>query len=71
MEELTSTVRQNAEHARQANQLAIGAHGVASQGGEVVGQVVTTMSAIEPRRRRSPRSSRSSTASRSRPTSWR
>ncbi|HHA2650539.1 TPA: methyl-accepting chemotaxis protein [Stenotrophomonas maltophilia] len=46
MEELTSTVRQNAEHARQANQLAIGAHGVASQGGEVVGQVVTTMSAI-------------------------
>ncbi|MGG6341805.1 methyl-accepting chemotaxis protein [Stenotrophomonas indicatrix] len=47
MEELTSTVRQNAEHARQANQLAIGAHGVASQGGEVVGQVVITMSAIE------------------------
>jgi len=47
MEELTSTVRQNAEHARQANQLAIGAHGVASQGGDVVGQVVTTMSAIE------------------------
>ncbi len=47
MEELTSTVRQNAEHARQANQLAIGAHTVASQGGEVVGQVVTTMSAIE------------------------
>ncbi|MGS7838409.1 methyl-accepting chemotaxis protein [Stenotrophomonas maltophilia] len=47
MEELTSTVRQNAEHARQANQLAIGAHGVASQGGEVVGQVVSTMSAIE------------------------
>ena len=47
MEELTSTVRQNAEHARQANQLAIGAAGVASQGGEVVGQVVTTMSAIE------------------------
>ncbi|MCM2520700.1 methyl-accepting chemotaxis protein [Stenotrophomonas maltophilia] len=47
MEELTSTVKQNAEHARQANQLAIGAHGVASQGGEVVGQVVTTMSAIE------------------------
>ncbi|MCS4232915.1 methyl-accepting chemotaxis protein [Stenotrophomonas rhizophila] len=52
MEELTSTVRQNAEHARQANQLAIGAHGVASQGGEVVGQVVTTMSAIEASSRR-------------------
>jgi len=47
MEELTSTVRQNAEHARQANQLAQGAHGVASQGGEIVGKVVTTMSAIE------------------------
>ncbi|WP_416056178.1 methyl-accepting chemotaxis protein [Stenotrophomonas maltophilia] len=47
MEELTSTVRQNAEHARQANQLAIGAHSVASQGGDVVGQVVVTMSAIE------------------------
>ncbi|MCD7097089.1 methyl-accepting chemotaxis protein [Stenotrophomonas sp. MMGLT7] len=47
MEELTSTVRQNAESARQANQLAQGAAGVAQQGGEVVGQVVTTMSAIE------------------------
>jgi methyl-accepting chemotaxis protein len=47
MEELTSTVRQNAESARQANQLAIGAASVASQGGEVVGQVVTTMRDIE------------------------
>ena len=47
MEELTSTVRQNAEHARQANQLAVGAAGVASEGGQVVGEVVTTMSAIE------------------------
>ena len=47
MEELTSTVRQNAESARQANQLAIGAASVASQGGQVVGQAVTTMSAIE------------------------
>ncbi|MGO4556725.1 methyl-accepting chemotaxis protein, partial [Stenotrophomonas sp. 2YAF22] len=47
MEELTSTVRQNAEHARQANQLAIGARSVASHGGEVVGQVVATMDAIE------------------------
>ncbi|MDG2526491.1 methyl-accepting chemotaxis protein [Stenotrophomonas sp. HITSZ_GD] len=47
MEELTSTVKQNAEHARQANQLAQGAAGVASQGGEVVGQVVSTMSDIE------------------------
>ncbi|MBB4125721.1 methyl-accepting chemotaxis protein-1 (serine sensor receptor) [Xanthomonas translucens] len=47
MEELTSTVKQNAEHARQANQLAAGAASVASEGGDVVGQVVTTMSGIE------------------------
>ncbi|WP_371182252.1 methyl-accepting chemotaxis protein [Xanthomonas sacchari] len=47
MEELTSTVKQNAEHARQANQLATGAASVASQGGDVVGQVVQTMSGIE------------------------
>ena len=47
MEELTSTVRQNADHARTANQLAIGAANVASQGGDVVGQVVTTMADIE------------------------
>ncbi|KAF1726908.1 methyl-accepting chemotaxis protein [Pseudoxanthomonas japonensis] len=52
MEELTSTVRQNAESARQANQLAIGAAGVASQGGQVVGQVVATMSDIEQSSRR-------------------
>ncbi|UNK57373.1 methyl-accepting chemotaxis protein [Pseudoxanthomonas daejeonensis] len=47
MEELTSTVKQNADHARQANQLAIGAASVASQGGQVVGQVVTTMTDIQ------------------------
>ncbi|WP_161960021.1 methyl-accepting chemotaxis protein [Xanthomonas arboricola] len=47
MEELTSTVRQNAESARQANQLAIGAASVASQGGQVVSQVVDTMSGIQ------------------------
>ncbi|MBO9740436.1 MCP four helix bundle domain-containing protein [Xanthomonas axonopodis pv. begoniae] len=47
MEELTSTVKQNAESARQANQLAIGAAGVATQGGEIVGQVVETMAGIE------------------------
>ena len=47
MEELTSTVKQNAEHARQANQLAVGAASVASQGGNVVSQVVATMSGIE------------------------
>ncbi len=47
MEELTSTVKQNAESARQANQLAQGAASVARDGGEVVGQVVTTMHGIE------------------------
>jgi methyl-accepting chemotaxis protein len=46
MEELTSTVKQNAENARQANQLAAGASQVAVKGGDVVGQVVTTMSSI-------------------------
>ncbi|MFC4727298.1 methyl-accepting chemotaxis protein [Coralloluteibacterium thermophilus] len=47
MEELTSTVRQNAESARQANQLVMGAADVASRGGQVVGEVVTTMQGIE------------------------
>ncbi|WP_372362964.1 methyl-accepting chemotaxis protein [Xanthomonas sp. NCPPB 1325] len=47
MEELTSTVRNNAEHARRANQLVVGAASVASQGGEVVGQVVGTMAGIQ------------------------
>ncbi len=46
MEELASTVQLNAENAKQANQLAIEASGVAVKGGEVVGDVVTTMSAI-------------------------
>ena len=52
MEELTSTVRQNAEHARTADGLAHSAAAVASQGGEVVGQVVATMSGIEASSRR-------------------
>jgi methyl-accepting chemotaxis protein len=46
MEELTSTVKQNAENAKQANQLAAGASDIAIKGGEVVGQVVSTMSSI-------------------------
>ncbi|MBI3903638.1 MAG: Tar ligand binding domain-containing protein [Nitrosomonadales bacterium] len=46
MEELTSTVKQNAENAKQANQLAAGASEIAKRGGEVVGQVVHTMSSI-------------------------
>ena len=46
MEELTSTVKQNADNARQANQLAQSASGIAIKGGDVVGQVVGTMSSI-------------------------
>jgi aerotaxis receptor len=46
MEELTSTVKQNAHNARQANQLAAGASAVAVKGGQVVAQVVDTMSSI-------------------------
>jgi methyl-accepting chemotaxis protein len=46
MEELTSTVTQNADNARQASQMAAGAADVARKGGDVVGQVVHTMSGI-------------------------
>ena len=46
MEQLNSTVRQNADNARQANQLAQSASHVASQGGEVVADVVRTMREI-------------------------
>ena len=46
LEELTSTVTQNAHNARQANQLAMGASDVARKGGQVVGQVVDTMTGI-------------------------
>jgi methyl-accepting chemotaxis protein len=46
MQELTSTVKQSADSARQANQLAASAAQVAKRGGEVVGQVVSTMDAI-------------------------
>jgi methyl-accepting chemotaxis protein len=47
MEELTSTVKQNADNARQANQLVVSASGVAVKGGQVVGQVVETMGSIK------------------------
>jgi methyl-accepting chemotaxis protein len=46
MEELTSTVSLNAQNARQASQLAVGASDIARRGGQVVGEVVTTMSGI-------------------------
>ena len=46
MEELTSTVKFNAENAREANALAISASQIASRGGAVVGEVVSTMGSI-------------------------
>ncbi|MFM8768098.1 MAG: methyl-accepting chemotaxis protein, partial [Rubrivivax sp.] len=52
MAELGSTVKQNADNARQANQLALQASGVAVDGGEVVGQVVDTMRGINESSRR-------------------
>ena len=46
MRELTSTVQQNADNARQANQLAAKASEVAVRGGSVVSHVVDTMGSI-------------------------
>ena len=46
MEQMTATVRQNADNAQQANQLAKSASDLAVRGGEVVGNVVTTMGDI-------------------------
>jgi methyl-accepting chemotaxis protein-1 (serine sensor receptor) len=52
MEQLTGTVKQNADNARQANQLVVAASGYAVQGGEVVGEVVDTMGSIKESSRR-------------------
>jgi methyl-accepting chemotaxis protein len=46
MEEMASTVKQNAENANQANQMAKEASSVAIKGGQVVSQVVGTMTEI-------------------------
>lgn len=46
MEQLASTVKQNADNARQANQLAVTASEVAQRGGQAVGEVVSTMHGI-------------------------
>ncbi len=46
MEQITATVRQNADNSRQASGLALEASTTAERGGEVVGRVVATMSAI-------------------------
>jgi len=52
MGELTDTVRQNAEHARQANTLAVSASSIAQKGGTMVAQVVETMESINQSSRR-------------------
>ena len=46
MDELSNNVKQNADNARHANQLAITASDVATKGGQVVDDVVNTMGAI-------------------------
>jgi len=46
MDELTGTVKQNAENARQASSLAANASDIANKGSTVVSQVVTTMGDI-------------------------
>jgi methyl-accepting chemotaxis protein len=46
MVEMTSTVKQTAHNASQANQRAIAARGQAEQGGDVVGRAINAMSAI-------------------------
>ncbi len=46
LEELTSTVQQNSDNARQASSLAKTASDVAGRGGEVVSEVVDTMTSI-------------------------
>ncbi|OEZ60597.1 MULTISPECIES: methyl-accepting chemotaxis protein [unclassified Duganella] len=46
MEELTSTVKQNAGNAQQANVLAVSASEVSEQGGHVMEQVTVTMASI-------------------------
>jgi len=46
LEELTTTVKQNADNAQQANKLAGSASEIATRGGKVVSEVVTTMDGI-------------------------
>ena len=46
MEELTSTVKQNAGHASHANQMALSASEIATKGGRVMSDVISTMGSI-------------------------
>ena len=57
MEQISATVKQNAENAQQANQFAAGTREVADRGGEVVAEAVKAMSRIEESPARSPTSS--------------
>jgi len=47
MQQITVTVRQNADNAQAANQLAVAARGTAEQGGSVVAAAVTAVTRIE------------------------
>ncbi|HEY0846656.1 MAG TPA: methyl-accepting chemotaxis protein [Noviherbaspirillum sp.] len=47
MEELTATVRQNADNAREANQLVLSTSDTSARGGQAVQQVVATMASIK------------------------
>jgi methyl-accepting chemotaxis protein-2 (aspartate sensor receptor) len=68
MEQLTATVKQNAENARQASQLAKSASDTAQRGGKVVDGVVKTMHDIAASSKKLPTLPASSTALPSRPT---
>ena len=46
MEQITATVKQNADNARQANSLATGARHTAEKGGSVVGTAISAMASI-------------------------
>ena len=46
LEEITGTVKQNADNARQANQLAVGSRDVAEKGGQVVSDAVSSIGEI-------------------------
>jgi methyl-accepting chemotaxis protein len=47
MDQIAASIRQSAEHARQANGLVGAASNVANQGGEAVGHVIQTMGGIQ------------------------
>ncbi|MET3139610.1 methyl-accepting chemotaxis protein [Undibacterium sp. GrIS 1.2] len=47
MQELTGTVKKNSESAKTANDLVVSAAGVATKGGQVVSQVISTMASIK------------------------